>query len=190
VVQATRNPQELFEDETLGQALRQLTLHGRSGLPVLSGDREHLRGWITRRDVLAALGQSIEAADRRIEAGAVAAGFGAEDPERAAHESSAPLDGYEIVDLSITPGSRASGRRLGDVAWPQGAVVVAVTEGGEIVPALPGTVIRTGERVVLLVPVYRNGGPVTPAGSPPPATHSRAVAAPPPNRRSASPPAG
>ena len=45
----TRQPQELFSDETLEQALRQLTLYGPSGLPVLSDDREHLQGWITRQ---------------------------------------------------------------------------------------------------------------------------------------------
>ena len=35
----TRQPQELFGDETLEQALRQLTLYGRHGLPVISNDR-------------------------------------------------------------------------------------------------------------------------------------------------------
>jgi CIC family chloride channel protein len=167
VVHTTSDPQELFEDETLEQALRQLTLHGRSGLPVLSSDREHLRGWITRRDVLAALAGSLEAAGRRIEAGAVAADFGADDPERAAHQSRAPLDGYEIVDLSITPDSPAADRRVDDVAWPPGTVVVAVTDGGEMIPVLPATTIRAGERVVLLAPLHRNGRPVTPVESPP-----------------------
>ena len=152
VVGATTDPQELFEDETLEQALRQLTLHGRSGLPVLSGDREHVRGWITRRDVLRALTQSIEDAGRATEAGAVAADFGANDPQQAAHRSSAPLDGYEIVDLSIGPDSPAAGRRISDVEWPVGALVVAVTDRGEIVTPAPGTELRAGERVVILAP--------------------------------------
>ena len=152
VVGTTTDPQELFEDETLEQALRQLTLHGRSGLPVLSGDRAHVRGWITRRDVLRALAQSIEDAQRATEAGAVAADFGADDPERAAHRSSAPLAGYEIVDLSIAPDSPAAGRRISDVDWPEGALVVAVTDRGEIVTPAPGTELRAGERVVILAP--------------------------------------
>ena len=157
VHRATRDPQELFEDETLEQALRQLTLHGRSGLPVLSGDREHVRGWITRRDVLAALAESIEAAGGRIEAGAVAADFGDEDPERAARRSSAPLDGYEVVDLSITPDSTAAGRRIADVTWPRGAIVVSVTTAGEMTPALPTMTLSPGERVVLLAPARTSG---------------------------------
>jgi CBS domain-containing protein len=165
IVQTSRNPQELFEDETLEHALRQLTLHGRSGLPVLSGDREHLRGWITRRDVLAALAHSVDAAGRGIRAGAVAADFGADDPERAAVQSSAPLHGYEIVDISITAGSLAAGRRISEVPWPDGAVVVAVTDAGELTPAPPTMTIRAGERVVLLTPVRTNGQPsVRPRG--------------------------
>jgi CIC family chloride channel protein len=160
VVQTTQNPQELFEDETLEQALRQLTLHGRSGLPVLSGDREHLRGWITRRDVLAALAASIEAASRRMEARAIAADFGADDPVHAAHRSSTPLEGYEIVDLSITANSSADGRRVGDIQWPPGAIVVAVTDAGEMSPALPATTLRAGQRVLLLAPITGNGQPI------------------------------
>ena len=35
-------PQVLFADETLDQALRQLLLYGRFGLPVLSPDEKHL----------------------------------------------------------------------------------------------------------------------------------------------------
>jgi chloride channel protein, CIC family len=167
VVQTTTDPQELFEDETLEQALRQLTLHGRAGLPVLSADRKHLRGWITRRDVLAALAASIEAAGHGIKAGAVVADFGAGDPERAAHQPSAPLHGYEIVDLSITPESSAADRRIGEVPWPHGAIVVAITDAGEITPALPTTTIRAGERVVLLAPVPGNG-PAVNAGVTPP----------------------
>ena len=159
VVQVTRGPQELFEDETLGQALRQLTMHGRSGLPVLSADREYVRGWITRRDVLGALLDSVETAGLRIQAGAVAADFGTDDPERTARQSSAPLDGYEIVALSITRDSPAAGRRISDVSWPRGAMVVAVTEAGEMVPALRTTTLSPGERVVLLTPVHANGQP-------------------------------
>ena len=153
VAGTTTDPQEIFGDETLEQALRQLTLHGRSGLPVLSDDREHLSGWITRGDVLRALADSIGQARQATEAGAVAADFGADDPEQAAHRSSAPLHGYEIVELSITPGSAAAGRRVSDVAWPDGSIVVAVTDHGELVTPRPDAELRAGERVVVLTPV-------------------------------------
>ena len=85
--------------------------------------------------------------------GAAAMELSFDDPERAARASSAPLGGYEIVDLSISAESPAAGRRVGDVVWPGGAVVVAVSESGEIAPALPTMMIRAGERVILLAPV-------------------------------------
>jgi CIC family chloride channel protein len=157
VARTTHDPQEIFGDETLEQALRQLTLHGRSGLPVLSDDREHLRGWITRGDVLRALVHSIEQSRRATEAGAVAADFGAQDPEQAAHRSTAPLDGYEIVELTVTPESAAAGRRISTVEWPEGAIVVAVTDRGEMMTPRPGAELRAGERVVLLTPMAMNG---------------------------------
>jgi CIC family chloride channel protein len=152
VVTDVRDPQELFEDETLDQALRQLTVYGRSGLPVLSGDRRHLRGWLTRHGVLTALADTVAGSERDIERGAVAADFGAEDPRAQAHRPSAPLAGYEIVDIRIGPGSAVAGRRVRDVAWPPGALVVSVTNDGEPAAAHPDAVLRAGERVVVLAP--------------------------------------
>ncbi len=105
----TREPQELFGDETLEQALRQLTLYGPAGLPVLSEDREHLQGWITRHNVLDAVTQTVLSSEASIEHGAVAADFGADDPALAAHRPSTPLTGYEIVELTIGPDSPRSG---------------------------------------------------------------------------------
>lgn len=72
----TRQPQELFGEETLEQALRQLTLYGPAGLPVLADDREHLQGWITRHDILDALTRTVQTSEQAMEQGAVAADFG------------------------------------------------------------------------------------------------------------------
>ena len=130
----TRKPQELFGDETLEQALRQLTLYDHDGLPVVSHDRQHLRGWITRQDVLQTLATSVSSSAAEIEHGAVAADFAARDPEALAHTPSTPLSGYEIVEITITPESPALGRPAGNIAWPPGSLIVAISEGHEIVP--------------------------------------------------------
>jgi CIC family chloride channel protein len=148
----TREPQELFGDETLEQALRQLTLYGPAGLPVLSADREHLRGWITRHDILDALTRTVRSSAQSIEQGAVAADFGADDPSLAAHRSSTPLAGYEIVELTIAPDSTAVGRRVDDIVWPADCLVVAASEGLELVALKAQTILRAGERVILLAP--------------------------------------
>jgi CIC family chloride channel protein len=152
----TREPQELFAEETLEQALRQLTVYGLAGLPVLSTDREHLQGWITRQNVLEALSQTVQTSEQSIEQGAVAADFGADDPSLSAHRSSTPLAGYEIVELTITSGSAAAGRRVEEIAWPADCLVVAASDGHELVALGAQTILRAGERVILLAPTTRS----------------------------------
>jgi CIC family chloride channel protein len=151
-VSETRQPQELFPDETLEQALRQLALYGRAGLPVLSHDGQQLQGWITRHNVLRALAQATSSSGAEIERGAAAADFAVEDPESRAHTPTTPLRGYEIVELAIGPRSPALGRAVGEIAWPAGSHVVAVTDGREVVPVRNDTKLRAGERVILLAP--------------------------------------
>ena len=148
----TRKPQELFGEETLEQALRQLTLYDHDGLPVVSHDRQHLQGWITRQDVLQTLATSVSASAAEIEHGAVAADFAARDPEALAHTPSTPLSGYEIVEITITPESPALGRPAGNIAWPPGSLIVAISEGHEIVPVRNDTELHAGERIILLAP--------------------------------------
>lgn len=148
----TREPQELFGDETLEQALRQLAVYGRPGLPVVSADRDHLQGWLTRQNVLEALSQTVRSSEDAIEEGAIAAAFGADDPALAAHRPSTPLAGYEIVELATAPGPAAVGRRVDEIAWPPGCLVVAITAEREFVPPGGDTVLSAGESVILLAP--------------------------------------
>ena len=153
VVTDVRDPQELFDDETLGQALRQLALYGRFELPVLAGDREHLRGWVTRQGILAVLAKSVRASERTIQEGALAADFADGDPKFRVHRPSMPLDRYEIVELNIGADSRAVGQRIGEISWPTGSIVVAVTDDGQPVAPDADTTIKAGQHVVLLSPL-------------------------------------
>ena len=143
-------PQGLLADEVLSQALRQLALYGRDGLPVLDADGRHLRGWVTRRDVLSALAKRVssepgeaEAETRATELGASSAGV---------HLPTSPLEGYDVVEVTIGASSPALGARLGQVVWPPGCIVVAVTEGRDVISPRPDIELRVGERVVLLAP--------------------------------------
>ena len=149
-VTGRRRPQALFAEEDLEQALRQLVLYGRDGLPVLSHGDLRLRGWITRNNVLGVLAEQIRASSREIERGALAAAFAVQEPESRLHRPSTPLQGYEILELAVA--EPASGRRVGAIDWPSGCHVVAVTEGREILAASEDTELHEGERVILLVP--------------------------------------
>jgi CIC family chloride channel protein len=151
-VSERHEPQVLFADETLDQALRQLVLYGRSGLPVVSADREHLRGWITRQSVLRALADRVASSESEAEEGRLASEFSEKDAATRLHVPRTPLDGYDIVEVSIGAQSPALDRRVDEVDWPPGALVVAVSEGREVVPARHDLPLCLGERVVLLVP--------------------------------------
>ncbi|MGH9020912.1 MAG: chloride channel protein [Acidimicrobiales bacterium] len=146
----TRAPQSIFADETLDQALRQLVLYGRSGLPVLSPDGEHLSGWITRRNVLRVLSERVGSARQEARRGRLAAEISFDDAAERVHVPHAPLDGYEVVEVALRPGSPGVGRRLSDVAWPAGSIVVAVSEHGDLVAPRRDVELRAGERVVVL----------------------------------------
>ena len=151
-VTITRRPQTLMSDETLEQALRQLELYGLVGLPVLSPDRRHLTGWMTRRDVIRAIAQSLSASTREAEEGALASDFAAGEPASHIHEPPSPLDGYDVIEIAIGPESPQLGRSVGEVPWPPGCLVVAVTEGSEIVSPRGDIELGLGDRVILLAP--------------------------------------
>ena len=151
-VSDVREPQVLFGDEDLEHALRQLVLYGHDGLPVLSHDEHTLQGWVTREDVIRALVGRVQASAREIERGAEAAEFAVEEPHEQVHVPSTPLDGYEILEVTIGAQTPASGRLLGDVAWPTGSSVVAVTERARLVAPRADIELRPGGRVVLLAP--------------------------------------
>jgi len=162
----TRQPQELFSDETLEHALRQLALYGPSGLPVLSDDREHVQGWITRHNILDVLTKTVQSSEQSIEHGALAADFGADDPSLLAHRSSTSLTGYEIVEITVGANSPALGRRIDEISWPPGCLVVAVTERDAPVTSSTDTILRDGKRVLLLAPVGPRTLPQDPISAP------------------------
>lgn len=55
-VTRVREPQALFANDSLAQALRQLVLYGRDGLPVIDTEARSVQGWLTNQNVLRAVG--------------------------------------------------------------------------------------------------------------------------------------
>ena len=151
-VTAVDQPQALFPDEDLEQALRQLVLFGREGLPVLSHDGQQLRGWITRQDLMRALGDRVAASTTDIERGALAAEFAVKDPESHVHVPTTPLAGYRTVEITIGPGSPASGRRAQELELPAGSFLVAISEDGKLVAPDGDIRLGPGDKLVVLAP--------------------------------------
>ena len=146
------DPQALFASESLSQALRQLEVYGRDGLPVLSADGQRVEGWVTGASVLRALARHVTGSQAAAQAQAAA------DPEHGDAEAmlqhpSAPLPGYQVIEVTIPGDSPAAGRKLGDLPWPPAATLVSVLSGRRLRPPESEITLSAGDRVSLLVPV-------------------------------------
>jgi CIC family chloride channel protein len=165
--------QTLFASESLGQALRQLAVYGRDGLPVVSADERELEGWVTSAGVLRALAHRI-AGTAAETAHAQAAADGEPDDTRAMLEHpSVPLPGYYVAEITINGNSPAAGQKLSDVSWPPSSNPVAVLRGGSLRQPDPGITLVPGDRVSLLIPAGQDTRPsdtgprdAVPAGRP------------------------
>ena len=143
------HPQVLFAGESLAQALRQLELYGRDGLPVISADGQHLQGWITSQNVLQAVAGHMHAVPAAAQA-QPAAGTAVSGPQAAPPQPPTPLRGYQILEITIPAGSPAAGQALGDTTWPPGWIPVTVLDNHTLRDPDPGITLAPGDRVNLL----------------------------------------
>ena len=147
------DPQALFASESLSQALRQLEVYGRDGLPVLSPDGQRVEGWVTGASVLRALARHVTGSQA-----AAAQAQAAADPEHGDAEAMLstrpPRCPATRSSRSPSPGTRpAAGRKLGDLPWPPAATPVSVLRGRRLRPPDTEITLSAGDRVSLLVPV-------------------------------------
>ena len=82
----------------------------------------------------------------------------AADPEHGDTEAvlahpSAPLPGYQVIEVTIPGDSPAAGRKLGDLPWPPAATLVSVLRGRRLRPPENEVTLSAGDRVSMLVPV-------------------------------------
>jgi CIC family chloride channel protein len=160
-----RDPQALFAGESLGQALRQLVVYGRDGLPVLSEDGQRLLGWVTNNRVLHTVAQKINTAQAQTAQAQLAAEWALPDPESALREPPTPLRGYQILEVTIEPGSPAAGRALQTITWPAGATVVSVLHNRRIRDPDPAMALSPGDRIIVLARRSDDQPPGQPPGS-------------------------
>jgi TrkA-C domain len=154
-------PQVLFATESLTQAVRQLELYGRDGLPVISDDGQHLQGWITSSNVLQAVVRHISIARASGPQAQAAAGQVLPGPRDDLREAPTPLDSYQLLEVTIPAGS-AAGQPLRDIGWPPGCVPVTVLDNGTLRDPDPGIILAPGDRISLLAPAARTPAPSHP----------------------------
>jgi chloride channel protein, CIC family len=173
-----RAPQALFAGESLAQALRQLLVYGRDGLPVLSADGRQVQGWVTNNRVLQAVARQIHTSQAQATQAQLAADWALPDPKTALREPAAPLPGYQMLEISVEEGSPAAGTALNAIAWPPGSTPAAILHGRTIRDPDPGVTLAPGDRVILLV----NESPAEEAAESPVSPTDGAVGGQPPHR--------
>lgn len=147
-----REPQALFANDSLAQALRQLIVFGRDGLPVIDTEARRVQGWLTNQDVLRAVStyftelQPDTTSDSSTIAMAGPQAVGAE------HDLHSQLDGYCIIEHTLTRDSAAIGQAPGDLDWPPGHYPVSVIHNRQLVDADTGVCLAVGDRVNVLSP--------------------------------------
>jgi len=161
-VTGRHDPQALFASESLSQALLQLEVYGRDGLPVLSPDGHQLQGWVTSAGLLRALAREISGTRGEAAQAEAVAGLDHGDAEAMLRHPPTPLPGYEVIEITITDGSPAAGRRLGDVPWPPGSTPVSLLRGRQLHAPDHGSDLAPGDRVSLLIPAPQNPPPPHP----------------------------
>jgi CIC family chloride channel protein len=170
-VTCRRDPQALFADEPLAQALRQLVVYGRDGLPVLSDDNQRVQGWVTNNRVLQAIAQQISATEAQTTKAQLAAEWALPEPDAALREPPTPLRGYQILEITIDEGSPGAGQALRTLAWPPGTIPVCVLHHRRLRDPQPDLVLSPGDRISVLVrhcgPAAASPRQATPASNPP-----------------------
>jgi chloride channel protein, CIC family len=139
------DPQAMFASESLAQALRQVEVYGRDGLPVLSADGTQVRGWITNASVLHAVAREIGGA--RPPAGGDAARPDSPSPSP---QPPTPLPGYQVLEVAIEEGSPAAGQALGAIRWPAGCFAVSILRNRRLREPDPDLTLAPGDRINLL----------------------------------------
>jgi chloride channel protein, CIC family len=149
------DPPVVYGSESLAQTLRQLDAYGRDGLPVLSGDGQHVQGWITNASVLRAVATELGGLrPKRAEAPAALGGArsGQSVPRPTTPVPPAALPGYQVLEVYLSADSPAAGRFLSTVGWPPGSVPVSVLRDRSLAEPDPDFPLEPGDRVALLTP--------------------------------------
>ena len=150
------DPQAVYASESLTQTLRQLAAYGRDGMPVLASDGGQAAGWITNDSVLHAIARQIGTAPPQ--AGAPPAQAADTGPPGHASQPPTPLPGYQVLEITISPGSPGAGKTISSITWPPGYLPVSVLHGSTLHEPHPDLVLAPGDRISLLTSAQSTNG--------------------------------
>lgn len=102
----------MFATESLAQALHQLEVYGRDGLPVLSADGQQVAGWVTNTSVLRAVAREISSSAEQTAEAQAAADWDHDTPGLNCRGAGQPAPGvpdhrdHHSFIMTTTPGCR------------------------------------------------------------------------------------
>ncbi len=132
----TPSPATVNMDTRVSEALERMAALGVGRLPVVaSHDPDRLLAVFRREDVIAGYHQALSVTAR---AHAV--------PERVRARTQA---GAEFFELTVPPGSVADGRKVSEVPWPEGCLLVSIHRGTEQIVPSGATALIAGDAITM-----------------------------------------
>jgi CIC family chloride channel protein len=132
----TVDPVTVTPDLPVSETLERMSTLGVGRLPVVDpDDPRRLVAMFRREDAIAAYHFALGAAARKTRL-----------PERVRTRHS---DSTGFFDFEIGEDSPASGRSIRDLPWPEGAIVVSIHRGNDLLVASGDKVLRTGDALTI-----------------------------------------
>ncbi len=131
----TRELLVAYPDETMGAALRRMSIRDVGRLPVVARDNPRkLLGILRRTDLVRAYNIALT---RR-----------AALRHRAHQIRLSTYEGIRVEEVTVQPGAPCAGRRIRDVAWPRDCVITTIRRGRQVIIPNGNTVLQAGDVVV------------------------------------------
>ncbi|MBN1429351.1 MAG: chloride channel protein [Anaerolineae bacterium] len=128
----TRDLLVAYPDETLGMALRRMSVRDVGRLPVVArDDPRHLLGILRRTDMIRAYDVALtRRATLRHRAQQVRLGM---------------VGGVSVEEVTIEPGTSCIGQRMSEIPWPRDCVIATVRRGQRLIIPRGDTVLQAGD---------------------------------------------
>ncbi len=132
----TPHPVTVSADLPVSEALERMAVLGVGRLPVLDRrDPEKIEAMFRRDDAIAAYHLALGTAARADQL-----------PQRVATPMT---EGTRYFEFEIPPGSVAAGRKIREVSWPEGCIVVSVHRGDQLLVASGDVELRPGDALTV-----------------------------------------
>lgn len=126
-----------YPDETIGAALRRMSVRDIGRMPVVSRENPKLLVGLLRRS------DAIRAYDIALKRHTLLR-------HRAQQVRLGTFSGVDVQEIVIQPGAECDGRAVRDVAWPRDCVIASVRRGSSLFIPRGGTILKAGDALVFV----------------------------------------